>query len=363
MNAKQTVASASLVVGVIGCAVLARAEPATAPPPDGQAAPATKKATGTFEVGAGYATDDGFVARATIAQANLFGTGDLLALDASISARRQLFDLRFGAPHVLDSDFRLDTTLYSERRILPGFARSAVGAAATLSHPLDDHVTAFATYRIERVDPTGGDDPVHRATDPTETYLAPHPYTLATLRAGLAYSTLDHPLFPLHGSSLGASIEVADPRLGSDLRYTRVDAYASTHQPLGPLTLHLSGRVAAIGSPDAAGVPSTERLFLDGSRDLPGFLPGALGPPVGGNLMALGRAELEVPLSKRLGLSLVGFYAAGSVYDWHGNGGIGQSAGIGLLWRSPLGPLRIDFAIPIGGGGAPGLVFGLGGAF
>jgi len=360
MHAKQTLASASLVV-VLGGAALAQAEPPT-DPSNGQAAPAKKPPTGTFQIGAGYATDDGFTARATIAQANLFGTGDLLALDASISERRQLFDLRFGAPHLLDSDFKLDTTLYNDHRILPGIARNAVGASATVSHPLDDHVTAFAGYRIERVDPTGGAEPLYRTIDPTEPYPTLHAYNLATVRAGLAYSTIDHPLFPLHGSTLGGSIEVAEPTLGSDLRYTRVDAWASTHQPIGPLTLHLTGHASAIGTPDPQGVPMSERLFLDGARDLPGFLPGALGPPIGGNLMAVGRVELEVPISRGLGLSLVGFYAAGTVYDWHGNGGLGQSTGIGLMWRSPLGPLRIDFAIPLGGG-APGLVFGLGGSF
>ena len=357
MFAKQTLASASLVV-VLGGAVLAQAEPA-AGPSNGQAAP-TKQPTGTLQVGAGYATDDGFVGRATIAQANLFGTGDLLALDASISARRQMFDLRLGVPHLLDTDWKLDGSLYSDRRLLPGFARQATGAAMLLSHPLAEGVTAFVGYRLEHVDPTYSAAPVARAIDPTEPYPSLRPYNLATLRAGLAYSSVDRPLLPMHGSTLGASVEVADPWLGSGLRYTRGDAWASTHQSIGPLTLHLTGRASVIGTPDVAGVPTSERLFLDGSRDLPGFLPGALGPPSGGNLMALGRAELEVPLTRQL--SLVGFYAAGAVYDWHHDGGFGQSVGLGLLWRSPIGPLRIDFAIPLGGG-APGLVFGLGASF
>jgi len=182
------------------------------------------------------------------------------------------------------------------------------------------------------------------------------------VRAGIAYSTLDTPFLPRRGSSVGASIEIADRVFGSQIRYTRADAWAGTHQPLGPFTFHLGGRVSAIGSPDRDGVPTPERLFLDGSRDLPGFLPGGLGPPVGGNFEALGRAELELPLTH--GLSVVGFYAAGALTDWHGHGGIGQSAGIGLRWRSPIGPIELDLAIPIGSGGSgPGFVLGLGGSF
>jgi outer membrane protein insertion porin family len=358
MFAKRTARCASLVV-VIGGAALAKAEPSPdAPISDGTP---KKPPTGVFQVGAGYATDDGFMARATISQANLFGTGDLLALDAAISGRRQLFDMRFADPHFLDSDFKLETTLFADKQVMPGFTRSSAGGRVQFSHALDDHVTAFVGYRLEHVMPVANDVTSAREIDPTATYQGLHDYNLGALRAGLSYSTLDHQIMPLHGSNIGASIEVADRAFGSDIQYTRVDAWAGTHQPIGPLTLHLTGRVSAIGSQDPDGVPMSEKFFLDGSRDLPGFLPGSLGPADGGNLSAIGRAELELPISRRLGLSVVGFYSAGAIFDWHGNGGIGQSAGIGIKWRSPIGPLELDFAFPIGKeGGAPGLVFGLG---
>ncbi len=360
MFAKQTVGSASLVV-VLGRAALAQAEPPSEITPTGEAVP-KKQSTGTMTVGAGYATDDGFIARATIQQANLFGTGDLLALDAMISERRQLFDARFADPHFLDSDFKLSTTLYSDKQILPGFTRAAVGGQVQFSHELADHVTGFVGYRFEHVMPDADVESIDHAIDPTQMYEGLHAYNLGAVRAGLAYSTLDRPMMPLHGSTLGASLEVADPLFGSDIQYTRVDAWAGTHQPLGPLTFHLTGRVSAIGSQDAEGVPMSERFFLDGSRELPGFLPGALGPPIGGNLEALGRAEFEAPIARSIGLSVVGFYTAGAIYDWHGNGGVGQSVGVGLRWRSPIGPLELDFAVPLGGG-RPGLVFGLGAMF
>ncbi len=359
MSAKQTIGSASLVV-VLGGAALAEAEPA-AEPSISEAVP-KKQPTGTLAVGAGYGTDDGFIARATISQANLFGTGDLLALDAFLSSRRQMFDLRFADPHFLDTDYKLSTTFYDDRQVLPGFSRAAIGAHVQLSHELSDHVIGFVGYRFEHVMPSADVETAAHALDPTESSPGLHPYNLGAARAGLAYSTLDHPLMPLHGSTLGASLEVADPRLGSDIQFTRVDAWAGTHQPLGPFTFHLTGHLSAIGSQDAVGVPMSERLFLDGSRELPGFLPGALGPVGGGNLEAIGRAELEVPVARSLGLSVVGFYTAGAIYDWHARGGIGQSVGIGLRWRSPLGPLELDFAVPLGGG-APGLVFGLGTMF
>ncbi len=363
MFGKQTIASA--LTGVVVGAGFAHADPAPAPP-DGVVSPQQPgKPTGQLQVGAGYATDDGFIVRAKISQSNLFGTGDLLELDAGISERRALFDAHFADPHLLDTNYRLDLHLYDDNRVLPGFTREAVGASAQLSTHLTDHLTAFAGYKFEHVDPVSGSEVLPRALDPSAP-IATGPnlysYDLSAIRAGLAYSNVDTPLAPRRGMTFGASLEMADPLWGSGIRYTRADAYAAVHQPLGPLTVHLYGRFSAIGSSDADGVPAPERLYLDGSRDLPGFAPGSLGPLLGGNLEAVGRAELEVPLVPRLGLSLIGFYGAASVYDWKGNGGLGQSTGLGIQWRSPLGILRVDYAIPLGGG-APGLVFGIGERF
>ena len=366
MFAKQTMASASLVV-VLGGVGLAQADPAPGPA-DGEAStkPTPPKPTGQMQIGAGYATDDGFIAHARISQSNLFGTGDLLALDAAISERRARFDAHFADPHLFDSNLRLDLHLYNDILVLPpGFARAAVGTTGQLSTHLGDHLIAFAGYKLEHVEPIAGGDLLARVIDPSMPISnAPnlYAYNIAAIRAGLAYSSVDTPLGPRRGSTFGLSLEAADPRRGSGIQYTRIDAYASTHQPLGPLTLHLTGHASAIGSQDPDGVPVPERLFLDGSRDLPGYAPGSIGPLLGGNVAAVGRAELEAPLIPSLGISVIGFYGAAGVYDLHGNGGFGQSIGVGLAWRSPLGMLRIDYAIPLGGGAA-GLVFGLGERF
>src|SRR5258706_1287797 len=104
MFAKQIIVSASLVV-VLDSAALAQAEPDPSEPvddearlqPPGEIEPASdpppppRKPTGQFSIGAGFSTDDAFIAKAGISQSNLFGTGNLLALDATISMRRQLF--------------------------------------------------------------------------------------------------------------------------------------------------------------------------------------------------------------------------------------------------------------------------------
>ncbi len=63
----------------------------------------TERATGTFQIGAGFSSVENFIAQAQISQNNLFGRGQTLALQAQISSLRQLFLLRFVEPYFLDT--------------------------------------------------------------------------------------------------------------------------------------------------------------------------------------------------------------------------------------------------------------------
>jgi len=362
MTAMQTLMSASLVALLAASTGTAHAEPEDdAPPrPASQAPPGTP--TGSFQLGAGYATDEGFLTTATIAQDDLFDTGKRLELTARLSERGQLFRLRYEDPSVGGTRFMLRGDLYSTRRSFVGFDREATGGALTLSRPLGKHLHAFLGYKLEQVTVTP------TAVAPSARGVADEPAwrggRIAALRAGLVYSTLDTPWLPTRGTSVGGVIEVADRDLGSEIGYTRTDAWLSHHRPLGPLTLHLGGTLRTI----TGSAPLSERLHFDGSRMIRGYAPGAIGPhdpvtgmPLGGTLAYTARGELEAPLSSRLGLSAAGFVDVGGIYDDHGGASAG-SAGVGLIWRTPIGPVRLDVAFPLDGG-KPRLVFGLGGGF
>lgn len=332
------------------------AEPRELPP----AEPAPKEPpTGTFMLGAGYSSVEGFIASASIAQDDLFRTGTHLSLHARLSARRQLFLLRFVDPDVLGSKLGLGVDLYNDVKQRPGFERGGAGGSLMLSHPIVGKLRAFVGYRIEEVEVTPEATFSARATDMLPPLVGG---TLSALRAGVVYDTLDRRIAPLRGSNIGASIEVADARLGSDLHFTRTEAWAQTHQPIGPLTLHLSGSLTTITGP--GGAPRSERLFLDSMHELRGYMPLEFGPvdrmgvPVGGEAKLLGSAELEVPLIRQIGLSATAFADVGGLFDRAAGSQIGRSVGVGLLWRSPIGPLRFSWALPLDG--SDELVFGFG---
>ena len=384
MNATQTIKSASLValsLGVVS-SVPAYAEPDDAEPVQraGEArdedrdenrdedrdkddqtprtpsavAPARRKPTGRFQIGAGFSSDESFIAQATIAQDDLFRTGQRLSLTAQISARRQLFLLGYDVP--LGGGVELRTQLYAKDQLLPGFRRKAAGGTASLVAPLGDHLQGFVGFRLEEVEAEPTDEVIARTIGlPT----ANESITIASLRAGIAFSNVDDPLLPTRGRTFGASVELADPRWGSDVTLAKASIYSSFHQPIGGAILHLAATGTAISSRDPGGVPLSERLFLDNSALVRGYAPGSLGPSNGGTIMYTARAELEVPLIRSAGISAVGFLDGGGIFDRSGAGSAGTSYGFGLLWRSPIGPLRFDWGFPIDGGPTR-FVFGVG---
>lgn len=371
MIAKQTVVSASLLALLVASTAPALADPGAAPErpdeapfddpvPDAPTIGPPGK-TGYFMIGAGFHTDDGFIASARVAQDNLFGTGTKLALDTKISARQQRFVMGWEDPTLLGTNAALSANIYSERRQLPGFTRAASGSSVTLSHALGPHVRGFVGYRLEQIDLSPDAEVIARGTQATDPFRGGR---FAAIRAGLEYNTLDQPILPTRGTRIGTAIEIADRSLGSEIQMIRTDAWASHHRPLGPFTLHLGGTLSTVSD----GAPFSERLHFEGSRDIRGYAPGALGPfdpqtgvSLGGNLKYTARGELEIPLLPRYGISAVGWMDAGGILA-QGTQWSGASAGFGLIWRSPIGAIRLDYAIPLDGS-RPGLVFGLGGTW
>jgi outer membrane protein assembly factor BamA len=189
---------------------------------------------------------------------------------------------------------------------------------------------------------------------------------LATLGAGLAYDTLDAPALPRRGSRLELFAERADRRLGSDHELVRAGGLAVHARPLGPFTLRLQGLATVVRSRDPMGVPLAFRLQHEGHAAVRGY---ALedGNLLGDNLEAIGTVELELPIVPRWGLSLAGFADAGLRHSTDAAWGprsalLQRSTGVSLIWRSPLGPLRFDWAFPLDGDRREGrFLFSIGG--
>jgi outer membrane protein insertion porin family len=321
---------------------------------------------GQFGIGFGINPDDQFLFTATVRQPRLFGTHQGLRLDAEMSALRQRVSTTYDVPDVLGTGLDLRTEVYMLRNTWPTFTREAAGGEVSLSRRIDKATRVFTHYRVEGVSvqaPSGGPDgELPRQVEAPRDGSA-RLYTW--LGAGIEYDTRDHAI-PTRGTYLTLLGETSDPRLGSDAKLMRMSARLAHATPFGPFTLRFGGKAAYIHGPD--GVPFSERLQYEGHSEVRGYGIGTLGDG-GANFAASGKVELELPVIPSVGLSVAGFLDGAVRYNADPKAGaVGlttlHSAGASIIWRSPIGALRFDWAQPLDGSRSDStFLFSLGAGF
>ena len=255
-----------------------------------------EKPTGTFQVGAGFSSIESFIATAQVQQANLFGNGQSLALQAQVSALRQLVTLRFFEPYFLDSDWNSSVELYDTLYVFPNFARRSVGGSLTFGYALIQpwlRLSVTATTEWDSVDTSSTSTLFGTSTPGFSSVFQQLPLAnlfnsgrVFSLRPTITYDTRDNRLFPTSGIYLQASTELASEAFGSQFNYLRHRFTGRFYYPLGGGTgqpgsgfvLKLNTELGLITSPDPQGVPIFQRYFLGGILDVRGFFLRSIGP-------------------------------------------------------------------------------------
>lgn len=98
-------------------------------------------------------------------------------------------------------------------------------------------------------------------------------------------------------------------------------------------------------------MPGSRRFFAGGDNSVRGYRFDSLGPRdeddnvVGGRY--LGVASLEVDRKVTGKWSVAAFYDLGNAFDPDLENEVAQAVGLGIRWRSPIGPVRVDLAYPL----------------
>ncbi|MBI4699488.1 MAG: outer membrane protein assembly factor BamA [Nitrospirae bacterium] len=174
---------------------------------------------------------------------------------------------------------------------------------------------------------------------------------ISSVSPSLFYDTRDNPFDPTSGSLKGIVFKFASKALVSDTEFVKITAQSSWYYQLKKglvFAVALRGG-AAYGLGKTRQLPVIERFFLGGRTTVRGFNQDTLGPkgegdnPTGGNAFALANAEFRISLGK--GLGLVTFVDAGNVWQKTNSMGteLRYTAGIGLRYNTPVGPIRIDY--------------------
>jgi translocation and assembly module TamA len=160
-------------------------------------------------------------------------------------------------------------------------------------------------------------------------------------------------LLPTEGYTLNAQAALGFARSGSENNgpFGRLYGRYTGYRPLGG-TWYATARVEAgqVLANNAVGIPDTLLFRAGGDDSVRGYAYRSLGPKIDGALLSgrvllTGSAEIAHPISPRTpALWGAAFIDAGNAADhWQDlNPVVGY--GVGLRWRSPVGPLRLDLA-------------------
>jgi translocation and assembly module TamA len=134
----------------------------------------------------------------------------------------------------------------------------------------------------------------------------------------------------------------------TDDRYTRVYGKANAYWPIGArATLILRGEIGAVQGASRQYVPSDYLFRAGGSQSVRGYEYGKLGIEqngaiVPGRYIGVASVELSQPVTAEWGVAA--FFDAGNVVDHRRDFSAERGYGVGVRWKSPLGPLNVDLA-------------------
>ncbi|PIT20565.1 outer membrane protein assembly factor BamA [Snodgrassella alvi] len=351
-----------------------------------------ERSTGSINVGAGWAQNDGLLLSAGISQDNLFGTGKSASLQLSRSKVNQVAALSFTDPYFTPDGVSLGYNMYyrgynpskSDSNSMD-YKTTTIGAAMTMGVPITEYDRVNFSLGAEHLAVNlYGDYAPQRYAEFVKKYGKDNWIFKGTV--GWGRNTTDSAVWPTRGYIINANIDSGLP--GGDLQYYNISHDQRWYFPLSKnFTFMLYGQLGyADGYGKTKDLPFMYAFNGGGLGSVRGYESGTLGPKYfnrysdgsysndsssyGGNYIATATAELLFPLpgiKDQHTVRLSMFADAGSVWDnktynyfdeKNPYGGskthkssfgneMRYSAGLAITWLSPMGPLKFSYAYPI----------------
>ena len=328
--------------------------------------------TGEFSFGAGYSSGDGIVGDVSLTEKNFLGRGYNLRVAVGGGSNSRSYEFGFTDPYFLGRRISAGLNVYRrsyDENSFRSYDYQTTGGGLTFGFPITEDLSVQTGYKVEfqeidvdagACDGVGGDDAsLAICTAAPETLVSSVFYSLV-------YDTLDSRTDPHDGFYTKVMQEFAG--VGGDVMWLRTSGTSAYYRELLP-DRDVVGLIKVQGG-HIFGIGEDVRLldsFFKGGETIRGFESSGFGPrdigtgdALGGTIFAAGTAEVQFPLPvipRDIGFKGAFFADAGTLFDTDftaadlGPGGvlrddasIRSSVGGSLLWASPIGPLRVDFA-------------------
>ncbi|MBW1645151.1 MAG: outer membrane protein assembly factor BamA [Deltaproteobacteria bacterium] len=303
--------------------------------------------TGSFSIGLGYSTVDSIIGTASIAKKNFLGKGWDAAFHVEIAGGHSLYSISLTDPYFLDIPLSAGFSVYNEQVDYDAYDTKQRGFRVHFGKPINEYASWSAGYSWERVK-------IYNVSWDASDWIVEQRGTTDTSQVFLTLTMdkRDNYFFPRHGYKLTSTFVLAGGPLGFDNDFYKVILKGHKFFPLKwDSALDLHSTIGVADGYNGKDLPAYERFYVGGMRTLRGFEYGEAGPEddngdvIGGVKELIIGAEIVFPLVKSMGLRGVLFYDSGKAYDDGENFDLDlrQSVGFGIRWKSPMGPLRVEW--------------------
>ena len=309
-----------------------------------------ERPTGSFSFGAGFSSQDKFVATGSLSENNLFGRGYRANATVDFGGNTQRFFLSFSDPRAFGSEFSLGLTGFSTDLAYDSFRQQQVGVDVVLGHTLSEDNRTRGFLRYSFANRTIEQDTNVNAAAVIFRELFQKGSTTSMTGLSVSMDTRNDRLSPTHGFQAAASFEGAG--LFGFAQFLRIEARATWY--LGAPRWMFERSTFVVGGRIGYALPFNT-IFDYG-------LPSAPDVPTDGTLAALDQIDTDItlPLSERYFLGGLGQFQlrgfkARSVGPrrsivYQGASGLFLPTGTIEVVRGPDGKIIIGESTPI----APG---------
>ncbi|EAL4261945.1 outer membrane protein assembly factor BamA [Campylobacter coli] len=304
--------------------------------------------TGAISGGIGYGSSDGLLLNASLSDTNIFGSGIKSSVsvdksDDTLSGRISLIN-----PRILDSQYSLGGTLYSNDYEWDNYSEKNYGFDITLGRQFARYYNVSLTYNLEQ------SDIYHLSPTLLRTGYELGKTIKSSITPAITFNNTDDYYLPRKGIIASTSLEYAG--LGGDQEFLSSSSKFNFYQGLQDYIgydLIYRYKASFYKVWDEGYLPINQRIYLGGIRSLRGFESRTVSPKnewgdeVGGTIAFANSVELSFPLINRIKLRGSVFFDYGMI----GNKNLDEiqrmSTGLGIEWITPIGPLQLVFAKPL----------------
>lgn len=345
--------------------------------------------TGELGFGAGYSTADGIIGDVSFSEKNFLGRGQYLKASVQYGQHTRGWQFSFTEPYFLGYRVSAGFDVFQKQQLSTSYRnyeQKDTGGTLRFGLPITENLTFGVSYTLLQSKISLDATQANNVTSDGEASLAYKYYIcgqsncsgtgvlsrsriISTPAVSLVYNTVDNIQFPRDGIYAKWTEEFAGA--GGDASYIRSQIDARYYRELWAdwgvigMVRGRAGNIAGVGKK----LEIIDNFFLGGEM-IRGFASSGFGPrdiggvyseALGGRNYWAATAEVSMPVPgtpDEFGLYMSAFADAGQLWsidkravpaglNYVDDNKVRASVGVGILWRSPFGPLRADFGIPV----------------